>query len=361
MSRLLDTVARFRGELVALDARSTTRLASAYADTIGALTVGLDALAADLAGQEGAAMTDARGRFTAAGELLFRQRRYRALLQQAEAEFDRFAAVTGQVLGEAQRAAIRQAQADAPELIQAALGPKPAGVSGSFLRLPTEPLANLAGALEPGSPLAGLLGAFGPEAAATVRRELLTGLAIGRHPREIAARIADALGGNLARASLIAHTETFRAYRQATLDTFRANDHLVTGWVWVCHPSARTCAACWAMHGSFHPLDEPFGSHPRCRCSPVPATRSWAALGFRGVRDTRPAIRPGAELFARLPAEQQAAILGPSAYAAYRAGEIALADLVAVRHSDDWGTTRSVGSLADARARAVRRDRLAAD
>ncbi|MBX6770872.1 MAG: hypothetical protein IRY83_04050 [Chloroflexi bacterium] len=104
---------------------------------------------------------------------------------------------------------------------------------------------------------------------------------------------------------------------------------------------------CWSMHGTVHSLDEHFASHPRCRCSPVPLTKSWAELGFRNVTETRVEVTPGPELFARLPEEQQRAILGPAKFAAYRAGQITLEDLRGFRRDARWGRVGYERSLAE--------------
>jgi SPP1 gp7 family putative phage head morphogenesis protein len=260
-----------------------------------------------------------------------------------------------------QRAAVAAAQAHAAELVPAAAGDGPPGVAVRFDRLPTGALEELVGALADGSPLADLLGELGPAAARSVREALVAGLATGQGPRAIARRIRADLGGSLARALTIARTETLRAYRESSRRAYRANDDVVAGWIWHAQLGPRTCAACWAMHGSRHALDERLDGHPNCRCSMIPVTKSWAELGFPGVPDARPVIEPGEEAFRRLPAADQLAVLGPAKHAAYRAGEIGLADLVARDRSERWGTTRREASLAEARARRGRAAEAADD
>lgn len=82
----------------------------------------------------------------------------------------------------------------------------------------------------------------------------------------------------------------------------------------------------------------------------VPATKNWAELGFPGVSDVVSPPDSGAAAFARQTDEVQRTVLGPSAYAAYQAGEISLMDLVVLRHSPLWGLTAQRGSLLAARA-----------
>jgi len=103
------------------------------------------------------------------------------------------------------------------------------------------------------------------------------------------------------------------------------------------------------------------GSHPSCRCSMVPATVSWDDLAAQfGIEmpdgDFDPPKEPtGPEAFARLPADQQRSVLGPGKFQAFVEGLITLADLVQERTSEDWGLSRSEGSLQRAKELAAKR------
>jgi hypothetical protein len=115
------------------------------------------------------------------------------------------------------------------------------------------------------------------------------------------------------------------------------------------------------MDGTEHDVEEPMGSHPSCRCSMVPATVSWDDLAAQfgiempdGDFDA-PQEPTGEEAFEQLPESDKRSILGPRKYQAYSAGEIKLRDLVTERQSDDWGVSRSEGSLQRAREVAARR------
>jgi hypothetical protein len=134
-----------------------------------------------------------------------------------------------------------------------------------------------------------------------------------------------------------------RAYRGANLETYRANEDVVGQWRWTCALSKRTCAACLAMDGTLHDLSEEMGSHPCCRCTPVPVTKDWAAiLGPFGIDtskipDTRPTIQSGVEWFDQQPDETQLAILGKGKFDAYQNGDFGLKDIVGHIHDKDWG------------------------
>jgi SPP1 gp7 family putative phage head morphogenesis protein len=254
---------------------------------------------------------------------------------------------------------VRQAERDAGELTRISLGPPPPGVSAEvlFTHLPREALTEIVGATRSG-PLAELLAQFGALAAHDARSSLILGIALGEHPSKVARRVRDSLGIPLHRARTIARTEQLRAYREGHRRWYEANNRVVKGWVWHSARGRNTCVACWAMHGTHHPLNEPMGTHPNCRCAMVPETRTWHELGFGSVSDANEstvAITPGADLFARLKPSEQLHILGPKAYAAYHDGAVDIGDFVHKRRSRDWGVTRSRGSLARALVRAERR------
>lgn len=89
-----------------------------------------------------------------------------------------------------------------------------------------------------------------------------------------------------------------------------------------------------------------------CRCVALPKTVSFRSLGI-DLDDQ--GVEAGPDVFAALPAAAQAEILGPGKYAALRAGEITLQDLVAHRDSPAWGPSTSEASLRAARANAQTR------
>jgi SPP1 gp7 family putative phage head morphogenesis protein len=183
---------------------------------------------------------------------------------------------------------------------------------------------------------------------------LVSSIAEGKNPNVVAREIRTALGGNLTRSLTIARTETLRAYREASRAEYLANADVLRGWIWTADLSNRTCAACWAQHGSVHPLGEIMATHPRCRCSMVPATRSWKELGF-GSTPESVQIQEGPAIFRRLPESDQRAILGDAKYRAYSGRQITLPDLVAKRESPVWGPSTSEAGLGAAKDNAAAR------
>lgn len=224
-------------------------------------------------------------------------------------------------------------------------------VAPSLVRpLNARAFAELVGQLAADAPLATLLGRLPDLAAERLEAALVEGIALGRAPAVIARQASEAASGlPRARALLIARTESLRAYREASRETWRANRDVVGGWTWLSSLDRRTCASCWSMHGTVHRLDEPMGTHPACRCTMVPALRGeYAALG--------PTITPGLDRFERAPEATQLAVLGPAKLASYRRGEIALGDLVHKSRSRRYGTGRREAGLTEARDNArVRR------
>jgi len=121
------------------------------------------------------------------------------------------------------------------------------------------------------------------------------------------------------------------------LRSYRVNDDVVKGWIWNAACDERTCAACWAMHGTTHSLEEELQDHPNGRCARSPWVKTWAEMGFAGM-DEKPPMASGEERFARLTPEQQDRILGKAGGAAYRGGAAKLSDFATTKTSTVWGT-----------------------
>ena len=277
--------------------------------------------------------------------------RVSTLLHQANGQMLNWLEAASDAVRQEQRAAVIAAQSDQAKLAAIVQGPGPHGIHATFNHLPASALADLVGTLQDGSPLRALLDGYGKDASKQVADALVTGLAQGQHPFTIARHMVKAMDGNVVRALTVARTETLRAYRESSLRFFKANN-TVTGWIWWSARNERTCPVCWAMHGSRHSLDEHFGSHPNCRCTMLPITKTWAELGFGDVPGDKAIDVPtGEELFAKQPAAVQKTIIGPAKHKAWSDGNLGLGDLVRVTRDPQWGLTRSEASLKDALAR----------
>lgn len=266
---------------------------------------------------------------------------YRQLVAVAEAELDR-------VTGEAVRAiqwriaeAAQLGQVGATALTAATIGAQNP-VSAALGQVNVGAMQQLVGALQSSSPLANLP-ALTQTAIEKMGQELVRGLANGTHSRVIGRRIAQAANIPAARAATIARTEIHRAYRETNRASFQASP-AVNAWRWVAQLGPGSCAACWAMHGSVHGLDEQMGSHPNCRCAMVPVVDQGvlASIGITDVPDIQ--WPTGEQEFAKLDPDVQLRILGPSKFERYP-HDLQLADVVHTRQTQEWGTTRSVASL----------------
>ena len=278
------------------------------------------------------------------------EERYLSLLAQLQDAMDAFNADAAPKVEKAQLSFARLAEREAGRLAQAAAGDAPSeGISGlTWNRLPRETLETLAGMASDGSPLMDLLREVGEAQAQAVRDALFSGVAMGKGADEIERGVKAALKGHRNRARYIARTEPLRAAREASRLSYEANSDVVTGYRRLSAADMRTCAACWALHGTLYETEQRFVDHIQCRCCMVPEVKSWAEItGDESLPDTRPQIESGETLFARLTDEQQAAILGPGHYEQYRAG-VPLSAFVVTESSSRWGESVRVATVQEA-------------
>lgn len=256
---------------------------------------------------------------------LYRQARYNALLQQVEQQIQIFGDQAQGVTERLQREALVYAATDAADVLAAA---EPALI-GSFATLPTEAIKNVVGSLSDGSPLSGYFAKFGVDAAAALEAELVTGIAMGKGVREIARDMSNAVEKlSFDSALTTARNEHIRAYNTAALGTYQANPTIVQRWQWMATLSTRTCMFCLGQHGREYPLEEPFVSHVRCRCTVIPITRSLTLIP-EGAAD---------DWFAGLGEAQQLTITGTKIAAEkLQSGELKLRDYVGHGEDDTWG------------------------
>ncbi len=331
--RIYTIAERHRRELLAGERAAATEMVRYYGATWQRLKVSLDGLLERIeqARKAGARVSPA---------WLYQEERYRALMAQVETEMAGLARYAESSIVAQQAQAIALAQEHAQQLVLTGL--EPAQIAVSWTRLPAGAIEEAVGFMRPDSPLHKLLARLPGEAAKDVERELVVGVATGAGPAETARRVRKALGGNSARALTIARTETLRAYREATHQSYLANAEYLDGWMWVCAKGPRTCAACLAMDGTKHRLNERLDDHPNGRCVMAPLPK--------GIE--MPKRQTGAEWFEAQEPEVQRRVLGNAGYEAYSKGEVTLQDFVGRKRSRDWGTMRYARSLRVIRAAA---------
>jgi SPP1 gp7 family putative phage head morphogenesis protein len=273
---------------------------------------------------------------------------YRELLAAAARDLDRVTTEAVRAIQWQIASAAELGKPAADALTIATLNATPteaARLASSFGQVPTGAVQQLVGQLQAASPLAQLPG-LNAEAVEAMGRHLTQGLVNGTNSRVIARRLAAASDIPIARAQTIARTETHRAFREANRAAMQANP-LVDQWVWHAKLEARTCSACWAMHGERFDVTVPFSGHPNCRCVALPAVTPPAWMDAPSVE-----YPTGEDAFAQLSEADRRRVLGPSKAEAYERGDITLADTVRVTESEEWGVTRSTASLKDALASA---------
>jgi SPP1 gp7 family putative phage head morphogenesis protein len=339
MADIFAIAERFRADLLKRDRAAAAALTRAYGVAWNRIEQRLDVLTTKI---EQARSRDKH----ITKSWLNEQDRLETLKRQVAEEITAFARIAEQRILDEQAANIERAIEEAEQLVRATMGEGPAGATVAWNRLPTSAVTNLVGYLQNGSPLRDLLDELGADAGQRVEDALIEGVTLGDGPRQIARRAREALSGNLVRALRICRNESLRPHREATYLSYQANRDVVKGWIWHAQLSTRTCAICWAMHGTRHSIDERFASHIVCRCAMIPETLSWAELGFPGIPDTRQNIELGTSAFDRLTAAEQHAILGPNKLKAYHAGKFTLPDLVGIKTDEKWGRSRYERSLA---------------
>jgi hypothetical protein len=179
------------------------------------------------------------------------------------------------------------------------------------------------------------VGRFGEAAAERAADVLLVGVSRGLNPRAVG-RLLRNFVANVppAWANVTARTVQLQSYRTASLESYRANADVVTGWRWQATLDSRVCLSCLSQHGSFHPNSEDFHSHHQCRCTPLPvvAGSTWE-------------MQSGIDWLAEQPAATQRDLMGGSRFAAYQRGDL---DWSAVRveyHSEVYGTMTREATL----------------
>ena len=336
---IYDAADRFRSALMNDEQEAIQQLASAYNRVSRDLQESIDETIAALESNPGYSHEFALSRAV-------------ALAEQVEAAMEDFVDRGAAIVEDGQRKAIATTLGHAERLTRAALGTPPAGVSVSFSGLPVEALEVIVGMAGNGSPLASLLSIAGKEYATELREILISSVAQGIGPREVARKMAGVSGASRSRMETIARTEMLRASREASRRSYEANSDIITGYVRLSAADVRTCPACWALHGTKSQLHERFPQHPSCRCQLIPDVKSYAEiLDDPTIPDTRKSIPEGGALFANLTEAEQAEILGPSLLELYKNGA-SLDDFVTRSFSAEWGPTLNTSTVAAATVRA---------
>lgn len=289
-----------------------------------------------------AAATEELGGLEAVRDLhpswIFRQQRYADLMWQCEQELLYFTRAAAAQVRMQQTAAMQLGQQHAFRLVDAQM---PRELTGTWNRMPVEALQDLVGVLQDGSPLSYKFAGLAEETAAGIKETIAAGFAQGWNPRKIAREIKRSYDGALTNALLTCRTETMRAYRGAAHASYQANSDVVDGWIRVAAKNGRSCIACLAQDGTFHPLTERLHDHPAGRCVAIPHTRPWnelfPGLDLSGVKETSVQPWNAEDSFKRLSEADQRRMMGGAKFRLWKEGKISLSDLATKQRSKVWG------------------------
>ncbi|CUS04228.2 putative Phage head morphogenesis protein, SPP1 gp7 family [Candidatus Promineifilum breve] len=304
--------AEFREELGRLDEAAVRAMLDAWRGVDARLVEEMERFAARLAGQE-----------LTAGQVM-RMERFQALYAQVERELRALEGVATGTLGAgAEQAAMLGVQQGLDSL--AALG-----LTGTFNRLPAAAVQNVVALARAGRPLAALLEPMYGLASAGIIRELVSGLALGLGPREVARRMAaDGLTDGLNHLLLVTRDQYNRAHRLAALETYRRSG-VVTGYVRRCARQAgRTCVACIALDGLTYRLEAEFEEHPQGRCTLIPLVNG---INYDGLGS-------GRLWFEGLGEEEQIETMGRGRWEAWQDGRLTWDNMVRRVTNPVWGTS----------------------
>lgn len=339
MPDIYEVAQGFRARIVAHEADAARELAQSYAAVHKLLKARLDDLMLDVK-----QWRREHGKKAIPASWVYRQQRYRDLIAQVEQELKQWATLAGVQIGQRVNQSATMGTADAISLlglsmpVTGTIGTVQASVAGSFNQLPSRSLEALTAFTADGSLLKDLFDSIPGNVTQMIRRVLVSSLGAGLGARDVARAANRASGMGLTRAMTISRTETLRAYREATRETYLANSDVVMEWEWLTARSERTCPVCLAMDGKRFQLSKPFGTHPNCRCTMIPVITGNTTTSTERVKTA-------SEWFQDQPEKTQRSILGNAKYEAFRSGEITLDDLVGYRNDPKWGPVRFEKSL----------------
>lgn len=306
---VVEAAERYRAQLLAQEQQAATRLVEAYGRAFAELQTEYEALsqAIPLLGDN---VTDAEIRRLAS---------LRSLRAQIADQVERYAAFADVEISAAVSRSIELGLQGSLGTVQAYFtnARTQAAIGARWDMLAPETVETMLGYTAADSPLRqALVGRLGPTLAERVSDALVTAIATGTNPRDVAALFRREMGLGLTWSLTTARTAQVWAYRDATRLNYMANSDIVSGWIWQAALDDRTCLSCWAQHGSRHPVDEVLADHHNGRCVALPIVPLAARLGIAPLD-----VATGEAEFRKLAPAQQAKIMGPGKYEAWTRGD----------------------------------------
>jgi hypothetical protein len=323
--RVVTVLRDFRQAVDAKESMVTAEMATRWLQVERQLEVDIALLAREVAERQAAGEVVTQ-------QMLWRMERYHRLQVQMEREILLYNSSYAIPTIEGAQRAFGQLGLDAASSAISASYP---GVGIYFDRIHTDAVETMVGYLGNGAPLNTLLRNDYPEAFDGMTKALINGVTRGYGPDFVARSMIEGTGMGFDRALLITRTEINRTYRSAALMQYRASG-VVSGFKRLVKKET-ACLACLALDGETMELEAELDDHPRGKCIAVPIVN--------GTRE--PTWETGEDWFMQQSDELQAKMLGPERYAAWQSGSFKFKDLARFAHSDEWGDSPRVATIAE--------------
>ncbi len=175
-----------------------------------------------------------------------------------------------------------------------------------------------------------------PSAVEGITNKLITGLALGWNPRKMAREILR--NGGLDRALnhilLVARDQQIRHYRESQREAY-GRSRVVYGYKRLAAKNDRTCTACLVLDGTIYATKQRMEIYPQDRCALVPLV----------IGRSIPELQTELGYFKKLPPSTRKKMLGPGKFAAWKAGDFKLEQLVTTKENEVWGDGVQATSL----------------
>ena len=266
---------------------------------------------------------DLSGQTLVTEAMILRNTRFQDLMWQARAQYTKFADAFDERVTQQQQDNLKHGIDSAAALLDATK--EEFGIQLAFQKLPVIAIESMIGFAADGSPLRDLLMKSYGESVSGITDALLTGLAKGLNPNDVAQMMADGFGIGLDRALTIARTEQLRAYRLGSLEQYRQSG-VVMQYKRLAKKDATTCLGCLFQDGETYSTEDEFAEHPNGRCVlipvPVGADPQW---------------KTGKEWFANLGADKQRDMLGDARFELWTSGQATLDQMSTLKPDATWG------------------------
>lgn len=274
---------------------------------------------------------------------------YEARLNAIEQKIEKFNNDAIDITKDLQKQSVKIGTDYSKDNIEASLGKAPKGFEYNINVIDAGAMEEFVGFASNGSPLNELFNKIVVDYGTDITNTLSNGILQGQNPLKIAREIRRQTMMPMYRANTIARTESLRAARAATVENYKQNTNLISGYVRLATGDARTCPACYALHGTVYELNQILPTHPNCRCVIVPKTKTWAEItGDNTIEDVSDKIPSAEQLFNRLSEKDKKRVLGPERYNLWKEGK-PLDTFVGIKQDAEWGPTTVIKPLRDIR------------